>query len=98
MLIIIPFFTDLLLLLRVVAVYPPRRLRAIPLMAVYAPILLLNVGRFVNIVIFCVQWIGRFAAAWRDGASNDAIYQSAQAGWSGPFAKIEWFLMLLDTS
>ena len=68
-------------------------------MGVYAPIVLFNIGRFVNDAIFYAWWVGRFTALERrGGATSDAIYQSGQAGWSGPFAKIEWFLMLLDTS
>ena len=92
MFILIPMFSDFILLLRVVAVYPPRQLPILQVFGVYTPIAVLKLARLVNSIVFARQWI----ISALDDANN--VLQAGQAAWNGPFAKIEWFLMLFDTS
>ncbi len=88
----IPIFSESVLVLRVLAVYPPRSLSPLIRSAVYAPIIVIKLTRLANSITFAVRWV---ASARGDAAS---VLQAGQASWTGPFAKIEWFLALFDTS
>ena len=90
--ILIPMLSEFILLLRVLAVYPPRRLSRRSIAAVYGPIAVLKTARLINNIIFAVRWV--------ESATGDSrnVLEAGQASWSLPFTKIEWFLMLFDTS
>ena len=89
---LIPLFAELVLVVRFVAVYRPARLVPLARVGVYAPICLMKLGRLVNFIMFTMQWV---ATVRKD---PDDFLQSDQAAMRGPYAKIEWLLMLLDTS
>ena len=88
----IPLFADTILLLRVIAVYPPRLLSKASIAAVYGPVSVIKVARLVNIVMFAVHWASQL------GDNPTSIFQAGQDAWNSPFPKIEWMFMLFDNS
>ena len=84
--------SEFILLLRVFAVYPMRRLSWHSVAVIYGPIAVLKTARLINDVMFAVHWVD----SARDDSRN--VLEAGQASWSLPFTKIEWFLMLFDTS
>ncbi|KAI0324277.1 hypothetical protein GY45DRAFT_1216088, partial [Cubamyces sp. BRFM 1775] len=91
MLILAPFFAELILVIRVVAVYPPFFMSWFRRILVYAPIALLKTARIVNIVAFLVQWV-------RLNKHTYNPLQTGQDAWNLPNVKIEWILQFLDMS
>ncbi|KAI9065226.1 hypothetical protein FKP32DRAFT_1568348 [Trametes sanguinea] len=89
--ILIPLFTESILILRVYAVYPPWYLTRSVRAAVYGPIVVFKATRIAISVSFIVQW----QKMLRD--STDPL-QTAAAAWRTPFTKCEWILQLLDNS
>ncbi|KAI0655755.1 hypothetical protein C8Q70DRAFT_413386 [Cubamyces menziesii] len=88
-----PFFAELVLVLRVGAVYPPSTMSWPARLLVYFPIAALKTARVVNIIIFVLLWE-------RQNADSEVQYNplqpGGQAAWSLPNVKIEWFLQFFD--
>lgn len=89
----IPMFTDAILIIRVLAVYPPMTLSLARRICVYGPICIFKLARLGNSIAFVVRWI----QGVRSNASG-GVFQLGQASFNTPFPKIEWVLMLVDTS
>lgn len=88
----IPIFVDLVLFMRLFAVYPPRRLAWSHIVAIYSLPVLLKITRIVNLSIF----FARGAATLQSGAGPAA---AGQALWNvQPWYKIEWVLQLVDNA
>jgi len=85
----VPFFTDLILLVRVLAVYPPRDITRLSAVVVYLPISCMKIGRLINFVLFWSEWFPLI----REGGNPIIVSQEA---WNRPYEKIEWILQVLD--
>ena len=83
---------DGILLIRVFAVYPPRLLSKLLQLVVYGPIVLVKIARLVNCLIYAVRWASKTAE------NTTLALQAGQDAWNSPSPKIEWVLMLFDTS
>ena len=90
--ILIPLFSEAILLFRVVAVYPPRTIALLHSIAVYGPIAAFKLSRLVNFALYIAQWVPKI----RKDPSN--IILLGQTSWGGVILKIEWLLMLVDIS
>ncbi|KAI0324822.1 hypothetical protein GY45DRAFT_1331127 [Cubamyces sp. BRFM 1775] len=87
--ILAPFCAELVLIVRVVAVYPPYSISWSGRLLVYAPIAALKIARTVNLVLCVVTWVQLNA-----DATN--FSQSGHAAWDLPNVKVEWILQLVD--
>ncbi|KAI0742341.1 hypothetical protein C8Q80DRAFT_1273030 [Daedaleopsis nitida] len=67
---LIPMFAELILIVRVLAVYPPSRLTLTARVAVYAPTCVFKIARLVNAVIFIVRWIEWFLMLFDDSYTS----------------------------
>ena len=91
--VLVPMLADTVLLLRVVAVYPPRHLRSAAYVArVYAPIVAIKIARMIVEILFVVQWT---RAIMRHGQEN--VLEAGQEAWSYPYPKAAWILQLVDS-
>ena len=84
-----PFIADTILLVRVVAVYPPSKLPRIYSIAVYAPLALMKVARVINAVVCAFQLYQSLATA-------TSPLSASAATWALPGPKIEWLLGTFD--
>ncbi|KAM5530906.1 hypothetical protein V8D89_015438 [Ganoderma adspersum] len=91
---LVPLCVQGILILRVVAAYPPRTLRYPILFTVYGPIVLFKLGRMANVVymIYRLQQLVNGAGC----LSSNSVFTVSQAVWTLPSAKAEWFLQLFD--
>ena len=89
---LVPIFAESILLIRVIAVYPPRTLPLITAIAIYTPVVVFKVARLINIIMYMVWWIRAV------GGKVDNILLVGQEAWGGAFYKIEVILGLLDMS
>ncbi|KAK0446448.1 uncharacterized protein EV420DRAFT_903006 [Desarmillaria tabescens] len=87
----LPLFSESILVLRVLTVYPLRRTSRSTLMIVYIPLCCMKVARLVNILVYWVTWFPTILA----GGNPIAV---AQQSWQLPSEKIEWFLQMLDNA
>ena len=87
---LVPIFAESILLIRVIAVYPPRTLPLITAIAIYTPVVVFKVARLINIIMYMVWWIRAV------GGKVDNILLVGQEAWGGAFYKIEMILGLLD--
>ncbi|KAI0640904.1 hypothetical protein C8Q79DRAFT_1003985 [Trametes meyenii] len=90
MCILVPMFAELILLFRVVAVWPPRALSWRARLAVYVPVVAFKVARIVNDAMFIAKWVQL------KRHTVDPLL-TGQEAWSLPNAKVEWFLQFFDT-
>ncbi|KAI0820495.1 hypothetical protein BC628DRAFT_1330172 [Trametes gibbosa] len=90
MTILVPNFAELVLLFRVVAVYPIRSLSWRRCIMIYAPVAIFKVARFTNVALFIAKWV-----QLKKNTVNPL--ETGQEAWSLPNAKIEWFVQLFDT-
>ncbi|KAJ2967964.1 hypothetical protein NUW54_g13354 [Trametes sanguinea] len=89
--ILVPLFAELILVFRVVAVYPPHALSRAGWLAVYAPVAVFKLARIANDVVFVTRWA-------RLNRHSVNPLQTGQTAWDLPNAKIEWFLQFFDTT
>ncbi|KAI9061930.1 hypothetical protein FKP32DRAFT_1575076 [Trametes sanguinea] len=89
--ILVPLFAELILVFRVVAVYPPHVLSRAGRLAVYAPVAVFKLARIANDVVFVTRWA-------RLNRHSVNPLQTGQTAWDLPNAKIEWFLQFFDTT
>ncbi|KAI0351191.1 hypothetical protein OH77DRAFT_1429988 [Trametes cingulata] len=90
MTILVPMFAELVLLFRVVAVYPPRVLSWRKVILIYTPIVAVKMARVANEAIFIAKWVDL-----TKHTVNPLL--TGQEAWSLPYAKVEWFLQFFDT-
>ncbi|KAI0691677.1 hypothetical protein C8Q76DRAFT_634634 [Earliella scabrosa] len=84
----IPICVQCILLVRILAVYPPRTLSWSLWAAIYGPLTAVIVVRIVNASI-AFRKIAEGTDKYQDA------YVAAQIAWNLPYAKAEWFLQLL---
>ncbi|KAI1795253.1 hypothetical protein LXA43DRAFT_1090903 [Ganoderma leucocontextum] len=91
---LVPLCVQGILILRVLAAYPPSTLPYPRVFAIYGPILLFKLARVANMIymIFRLQQVIHDAG----GLSSNSVFTVSQAVWSLPSAKAEWLLQLLD--
>ncbi|KAG7450751.1 uncharacterized protein BT62DRAFT_533484 [Guyanagaster necrorhizus] len=85
----LPLFTESILVVRVLTVYPLKRTPRLILAIVYIPLCFLKAARLINILIFWSVWFPTIVA----GGNPIAV---AQQSWDFPSDKIEWFLQIFD--
>ena len=84
----IPICVQCILLVRILAVYPPRTLSWSLWAAIYGPLTAVIIVRIVNASI-AFRKIAEGTDKYQDA------YVAAQIAWNLPYAKAEWFLQLL---
>jgi len=89
-----PWLVEMILLVRLTAVYPflqtPKRLW----FSIFIPLALLKLARLVNNIVFVVQYVEYLQGP---GAGNPIT--NAQKAWdSHPGTKIEWILQVIDNA
>ena len=84
-----PWFAEFILVVRVLAVYPPRLMSWSSRIFVYAPIAVFKTARIANLIDFLVAW-GQLTKH----AFNPLV--TSQEAWELPNAKIEWILQFCD--
>ncbi|KAF8065326.1 hypothetical protein FPV67DRAFT_1384009, partial [Lyophyllum atratum] len=88
----IPLFVESILVVRVIAVYPPRLMSFSSKMVVYLPLILLKTARVVNLLVF---WCKFFPTVVHD---TDAVVMGQKLRtWHTPIV-IELFLQLFDNA
>lgn len=89
-----PWLVEMILVVRLLAVYPysttPKRLWFF----IFIPLLLLKIARFVNMTVFTVEYV----ALLRSPSSGNPLSVSQVAWNSHPGPKIEWVIQVLDNS
>lgn len=91
---LVPFFVQAILILRVLAAYPPRSIRPSHKFAIYTPIILFKLGRIANLAYLIFRLEHTINAA--GGLSDNSVFTVSQAVWSLPSTKVDWFLQLFD--
>ena len=90
----IPWLVEMILVVRLLAVYPysttPKRLWFF----IFIPLLLLRIARFVNTTIYMVE----YDALLRSPSSGDPLSMPKLALNSHPGPKIAWIMQVLDNS
>ncbi|KAI0655741.1 hypothetical protein C8Q70DRAFT_887464, partial [Cubamyces menziesii] len=89
LMILAPFCAELVLILRVIAVYPARSVSWSTRLLVYSPIAVLKAARIANIVVCVVKFVHLSTHA-------QDFSQTGQTAWNLPYVKVEWFLQLID--
>ncbi|TBU38206.1 hypothetical protein BD309DRAFT_1012649 [Dichomitus squalens] len=84
----VPLCAETVLILRVLAVYPPRLLPRFQCFILYGSIVLLKVGRVVNVTYVIYRMVR--------GPSEQAALVLAEFVWHLPNAKLEYILQLVD--
>ncbi|KAK0245510.1 hypothetical protein EDD85DRAFT_20707 [Armillaria nabsnona] len=87
----LPLFTESILVLRVLTVYPLRTAPRRTLAIVYIPLCCLKLARLINILVFWGIWFPTILAG------GNPIYV-AQQSWGFPSDKIEWSLQMVDNA
>jgi hypothetical protein len=89
-----PWLVEMILVIRLLAVYPysttPKRLWFF----IFIPLLLLKIARFVNMTIFTVEYV----ALLRSSSSVNPLPISQIAWSSHPGPKMEWIIQVVDNS
>ena len=86
----IPTFVSFILLVRVVAVYPPRRLSWARTILIYTPIALLKTARIVNQCLLTFNMVKAIRGNPFGGLDAGPVV------WTQPYAKVDWFLQIFD--
>ncbi|KAI0751545.1 hypothetical protein C8Q80DRAFT_1098839, partial [Daedaleopsis nitida] len=76
-----------ILLIRIIAVYPPRTLSWVACACIYGILTVIMVARIVNVFIAFREILEATVA------SNNA-YVAAEAAWNSPYVRVEWALQL----
>ncbi|KAK0432685.1 uncharacterized protein EV420DRAFT_1284203 [Desarmillaria tabescens] len=87
----LPLFTESILVLRVMTVYPLKSTPRLTLAIVYIPLCCLKVARLANILVFWGIWFPDILAG-----GNPIVV--AQQSWDFPCDKIEWSLQMFDNA
>lgn len=87
---LIPVLVETILVIRVLAVYPPRQLPPKTLAMVYIPIIALKVGRLSDMLVFFITFFPTVA----NGTLNAITL--GQKSWNSPTAKVAWTLQMVD--
>ena len=90
----VPFCVQAILILRVLAAYPPRSMPPSGRLIIYGPIAIFKLARIANLVFMAVRLEQIIQAG--GGLSSNSVFTVSQAVWSLPSAKAEWFLQLFD--
>ena len=90
----IPWFVEMILVVRLLAVYPYSTTPKCLWFCIFIPLLLLRIARFVNFTIFTVE----YGALLRSLSSIDPLSVLQMALNSHPGPKIEWIMQVLDNS
>ncbi|KAF9049304.1 hypothetical protein BDZ89DRAFT_1108257 [Hymenopellis radicata] len=85
----IPFLVESILVVRVFAVYRPSQMTLLNAALVYVPIILVKIGRLINLLLFWTTWFPTL----RNGGNPIVVSQQV---WHLPYTKIEWFLQMFD--
>lgn len=91
---LVPFCVQGILILRVLAAYPPRTLKFPLLFAIYGPIVTFKLARVANLIYMIVRLQQIVDGA--GGLSSNSVFTVSQAVWSLPSARVEFFLQLFD--
>ncbi|KAJ6623566.1 hypothetical protein B0H10DRAFT_2010538 [Mycena sp. CBHHK59/15] len=87
----IPIFVESILVIRLLAVYPPARTSRLLLWSIFGPLFIIKVARVVNAVIFMVEY-AKLARQFPNPI------EAGQVTWHKPGEKIEWFLQVFDNT
>jgi hypothetical protein len=85
-----PWLVDLVLLLRLAAVYPPRTLTAGTSITIFAFPVLVKITRAVVIGLFCSDITRKL--------QGNGFSSTFSVGVHTPYSKIEWFLQFFDNA
>ncbi|EJF60328.1 hypothetical protein DICSQDRAFT_63176, partial [Dichomitus squalens LYAD-421 SS1] len=91
---LVPFCVQAILVLRVLAAYPPKSLPPSRRLVIYGPIIIFKLARFANLIYMAVRLEQLIQAG--GGLSSNSVFTVSQAVWTLPSAKAEWFLQLFD--
>ncbi|KAI0351194.1 hypothetical protein OH77DRAFT_1358019, partial [Trametes cingulata] len=91
MVILVPLFTESILVFRVVAAYPPHRMSWPQRIAIYFPIATFKISRLAVNITFAVTWINL-----AKHSANPLV--AGEFGWNSAYTKVEWFLQMFDTT
>ena len=80
---LIPICTQSILVIRILAVYPPRELRWTKNLLIYGVLAVVLVTRIVNMGFFLQQTI-------TDSDKPSDVFSA----WKSPFVRVDWFLQL----
>jgi hypothetical protein len=87
---ILPWIIDLTLLLRLLAIYPPRTQALSTTVCVFAFPIAIKLARLISIALY----INEYFSSKRYATSGEGIVAAIH----GPFVKAEWFLELFDNA
>ena len=83
----IPICVQCILLVRIIAVYPPRTLTVAGWVVIYGTLIVVTIARFVNIALALNIIV--------DSAhQSSSALVTGQIVWNMPYSKVEWFLQL----
>ncbi|KAI0691630.1 hypothetical protein C8Q76DRAFT_758730 [Earliella scabrosa] len=83
----IPICVQCILLVRIIAVYPPRTLTVAGWVVIYGTLIVVTIARFVNIALALNIIV--------DSAhQSSSALVTGQIVWNMPYTKVEWFLQL----
>nr|VWP02054.1 Uncharacterized protein [Ganoderma boninense] len=88
--VLVPLCVESVLILKVVAVYPPRLLSGTRCLALYLPIALLKAARVTNAAYFIYLLL--------QGPHAQNALSLAEFVWHMPNGKVEWLMQLIDDS
>ncbi|TBU23757.1 hypothetical protein BD311DRAFT_810462 [Dichomitus squalens] len=91
---LVPFCVQAILVLRVLAAYPPKSLPPSRRLVIYGPIIIFKLARIANLIYMAVRLEQLIQAG--GGLSSNSVFTVSQAVWTLPSAKAEWFLQLFD--
>lgn len=86
----LPFLIESILVMRLIAVYPPRRTTTKVLLAIFVPIALLKSGRLANLIL----WVHRYSILIRTANYTQLAVLSEGL----PEATVEWTLQVVDNA
>ena len=86
----IPTFVQSILLVRVLAVYPPRRLPWSRIFTIYTPIVLIKTARLINQCFLAVNMVKATRGTPLGGLESGPVI------WRQPYARVGWFLQIFD--
>ena len=86
---LVPICVEGILLIRLVAAYPPASNSRRQNLAIYVPVIAFKIARLVNVVIATHNSIAHLS-------DSLGVIVAAQFVWRTEYVKIEWFLQLFD--
>lgn len=88
---LIPFLVESILVLRLLAVYPISRGTMTRSLAIFIPVALLKLGRFINLVVYY-----NFYIKLQKDVGSPLI--AGQRSWGTGYTKAEWVLQVIDNT